>query len=247
MEVKKLRTDKLEFCDRCRVRRRGLHVTTVNRYKEAYESGQILPPLVVFNEPGTERFIVASGNHRLKAAQELGKKTLECEVHQGDEVDALRYALGTNAEHGAPRTNEDIEYAFKQLMDHPVLSEEFRTNQAKADVLRTSTRTIQRFMALWREREGGDEAAKARARERAAARTPNRIQNKPVSDWQGNAQGMTDAVEESHRGVTETLTRDTEAWDIEDEHAFAELANAWEDATERARQAFIEEKLADVD
>lgn len=246
MEVRNVHIDKLEFCDRCRVRRRGLHIPTINRYKESYEAGHILPPLVVFQEPGTERFIVADGWHRLKALQELDtKKMIECEVRDGDEVDAFEYALGCNATHGLARASEDLEYAFRQFMDHPVLSDKFRTNQEIADLMKCSTRTIMRYKALWRDNEGGDEAAKRRARERAAARTPNRIQDKPVADWSGGADGMTEAVRESHK-MSNGLTRDSEAWDIEDEHAFAELMNDWTDATKRAQQAFREEVLEDL-
>jgi hypothetical protein len=64
-----------------------------------------LPVLTVYHD-GKDYFL-ADGHHRYQAAQEAGCAEIPCEVRQGDRTTALWHALGSNADHGLPRSNED--------------------------------------------------------------------------------------------------------------------------------------------
>ncbi|KKK89186.1 hypothetical protein LCGC14_2735620, partial [marine sediment metagenome] len=59
----------LEVCDQVRVRNQKPKINSdvVQEYAEAYQLGKIDEPLDVFQEQGTERYIVADGENRLLA------------------------------------------------------------------------------------------------------------------------------------------------------------------------------------
>jgi ParB-like nuclease domain len=59
------------------------------------------PPVVVFDTE--DGLLLTDGYHRVAAAQQRGKETIDVEVHHGSREDALRYAaeLGA-AERGIP-------------------------------------------------------------------------------------------------------------------------------------------------
>ena len=80
---------------------------TIEEYQEALENGAEMPPLLVFREANSERYILADGFHRLYAMVNLGWDKVVCEVRYGRMVDALREALGANQAHGLRRTNAD--------------------------------------------------------------------------------------------------------------------------------------------
>lgn len=166
----KLRVDQLEESPRMNVRVGKKDAETVTRYAESYKSGSVLPPVVVFQEANTERYIVADGHHRIDAAKQAGLKEIEVDLREGDETAALEYALGCNSEHGLPRTHRDIKFAYRQLRENPELCDRYRTNRQRADLLRVSERTISSLEAEWRDEPGGGAQArqeKAKSRERA--------------------------------------------------------------------------------
>ena len=166
----------LETSNRVQVRRRT-DPEAVARYAEAMKAGAVFPPLVVFRERGTQRYVIADGNHRREAGLAAGLKTLEVDLRTGNEADALEYALSANTRHGLPRSRADIKNGLRLLMTSPTLKAKFRTNTERADVLCLSDRTFQRLLAEWRDEDGGDDedeietAEKERARERVT--TPN--------------------------------------------------------------------------
>ena len=163
----------IEECSRVQVRTTTSH-EAVERYREAFESGAVLPPMVVFQEPNTERYVVADGHHRLKGLKAAEIDNVDVEIKEGDETDALEYALSANSEHGLPRTKADIRNGVRLLMANAALTSKYRTHQDKSDLLRISTRTLQRYLAEWRESEGGSAAerrAKKQAQERAEKST----------------------------------------------------------------------------
>lgn len=61
----------------------------VEDYALAMESGDIFPMIVVMLIPGSKEYIVLSGNHRFKAAELRGEKTIKAYVATSDDPSAL--------------------------------------------------------------------------------------------------------------------------------------------------------------
>lgn len=100
----------------------------IDNIKEAIEKGERLPPIVLFQEHN-EKFHIADGWHRYYAHREKKTKTIEAYVHEGTKEDALKYALGANANHGLRRTNQDKRNAVLiALKSHNAI---FKTDKIK--------------------------------------------------------------------------------------------------------------------
>lgn len=153
----------LEVCDRARVRHQkpkdGSDI--VLEYAEAYECGLIIEPLDVFRERGTDRYIVADGEHRLLALRRTKIKKIDCRLHEGDEIDALDFAIQCNQKHGLRRTDRDKYHALARIKETPRLAEKYRTDSELSAKIGVSVRTIKRYMAQWRDSDGGDETVRA--------------------------------------------------------------------------------------
>jgi ParB-like chromosome segregation protein Spo0J len=113
---------------------------TIEEYQEALENGAEMPPLLVFREANSERYILADGFHRLYAMVNLGWDKVVCEVRYGRMVDALREALGANQAHGLRRTNADKRNAVQLALKDPELSK--LTQQEIADICGVTDRTV---------------------------------------------------------------------------------------------------------
>jgi hypothetical protein len=88
----------------------------VDKYAEAMEDGGAnFPPVVAFYD--RENYWLAAGYHRKAAARKNGFLVIRTEVKQGTRRDALRYSLGTNAEHGLPRSNADKLRAVRTALE----------------------------------------------------------------------------------------------------------------------------------
>ncbi len=83
----KLRVNQIEECSRIQVRQRN-DVAVVNDYAEAFIAGAEFPSIVVFQEQGTERYIVSDGHHRLRAARQAQIPSIDVELIEGDETAA---------------------------------------------------------------------------------------------------------------------------------------------------------------
>jgi len=148
--------------------------TAVREYAEAMKAGAIFPPVVAFREPGCQTFVCADGHHRIEAARAAGLDDISVSVHEGDETDALEFALQSNSQHGLRPTEQDRLAAVGRLMSCPALADKYKTNQDRADLLHVSLSTFQRLLAKWRDAKGGDHAervAKAHARDQAEKKT----------------------------------------------------------------------------
>jgi hypothetical protein len=77
----------------------------VNEYSEAAKDKAKLPPLVVFDTP--DGLLIADGFHRYYGFERQGIKKYDCDVRKGTRIDALKFALGCNSEHGYRRTHAD--------------------------------------------------------------------------------------------------------------------------------------------
>ncbi len=169
----------LEVCDRVRVRNQKPKINSdvVQEYTEAYQLGKIDEPLDVFQEQGTERYIVADGENRLLALRRAKIENCDCRLHQGDEIAALDFALGCNQAHGLRRTKADKAHAFARIMETP-LRKKYKTDTALSAKLGVSIATIARYKADWRVSKGGNRQAKREAQERAEQHT----QSEPIND-----------------------------------------------------------------
>lgn len=94
--------------------RAELNQATVAEYAEVMTAGGNLPPPTVFHD-GTDHWL-ADGFHRFFAHRKIGALTIEVEVIQGTQRDAVLYAVGANAAHGLRRTKEDRRKAVLTLL-----------------------------------------------------------------------------------------------------------------------------------
>ncbi len=115
----------------------------IDAYREDLEAGAIFPPIDVFAEKGSERYILADGFQRLFAHIHAGRDEIEVEVHEGGMHEALMYALGANTGHGARRSNADKVNAVQiALKDHAISQ---LTQQEIADICRVDRKTVNRI------------------------------------------------------------------------------------------------------
>jgi uncharacterized ParB-like nuclease family protein len=117
-----LAPDNIEATAATQVRTK-IHPETVKIYTEALENGAIMPPLDVFCEEGSERYILADGFHRHRAYVNVEAKEIECRRHIGGMLEALIFALGANETHGLRRSNGDKRLAVKMALKDPQISQ----------------------------------------------------------------------------------------------------------------------------
>ena len=91
----------------------------VAEYVEALDAGARFPPVVVFRNKGAD--VLADGFHRVLAYRKAGQNEIEADVYQGDQKDALWFALGANRAHGQRLSGDEkrraIEIAYKAWPD----------------------------------------------------------------------------------------------------------------------------------
>lgn len=120
--------------------RTQINETVVNLYTKDMEHGAVFPPLDVFAENNSERYILADGFHRLHAYLNVEATEVPCHVHKGGLHDALVFALGANETHGLRRTNADKRLAVKIALKDPTISQ--LTLREIADICRVSHTTV---------------------------------------------------------------------------------------------------------
>lgn len=97
--------------------RASMNVETVETYAELLIEGHEFPPVTVFQIDDT--YLLADGFHRFMAHQQADKKTIRCEVRQGDRRKAILFSLHANASHGLHRTNDDKRKAVGTVLADP--------------------------------------------------------------------------------------------------------------------------------
>jgi len=122
--------------------RKKLDPDVVAQYVEDIHNGAVFPPLVVFAEVNSERYILADGFQRLQAFVECDITEVKCELHDGDLHAAFRYCLGANTEHGARRTNADKIHVVEMALKDPEVSQ--MAVQEIADMCRVNRHTVRR-------------------------------------------------------------------------------------------------------
>lgn len=97
--------------------RASLSQETVAEYAAAMVDGATFPPVVVYYD-GTDHW-VADGFHRVAASKEAGFRSVEVDVRQGTQRDAILFSVGANGSHGLRRTNADKRRAVETLLRDP--------------------------------------------------------------------------------------------------------------------------------
>lgn len=168
--IVRLDVSMLETCERVRVRKNKPNENSdiVGEYAEAYECGLITDPLCVFREHGTERYIVADGEHRLLALRRAKIKQVDVVLHEGDEVAALDFAIGCNQAHGLRRSKADKYHAFARIMETPSLKDQYRTDTELSEKIGVAKRTIASYKVEWRNSETPGASNTARRAKKAA-------------------------------------------------------------------------------
>lgn len=112
----KIRLDNidLDVSIQCRA---AIDTGTVNDYAERMTEGDKFPPIIVF---GTDkRSWIGDGWHRVMAARQIDARQIDADLHPGGRINALKYALSSNALHGNRRTNADkrrcVEIALREF------------------------------------------------------------------------------------------------------------------------------------
>lgn len=90
---------------------------TIADYAEKMRAGEVFPPVTAYYD-GAEYWL-ADGFQRVMARGLTGVSTIDVDVRPGTQRDAILFACGANAEHGAPRTNADKRRAVETLLDDP--------------------------------------------------------------------------------------------------------------------------------
>lgn len=243
----------IEECERVQVRPK-VNQDIVREYAESFKSGALLPPIVVFQEKGCQRYVVADGRHRLAAAKNAGLSEIPVDLRPGDEADALQFALGCNSEHGLRRTKQDLLYAVGQLMTNKSLSDKYRTHAERSELLKISERYFQALLAQWREGSASSKAerrAQKKAIESAQKRTaptpekpPEPEQSagsKPAESKEKDFQARTKPdAEQSTPKPAEKKPRADRLTNAQS-HALTMLRNGWNKADTTVREMFLGE------
>jgi len=97
--------------------------TTIDDYARDMKNGAIFPPMVVFAEQGSQRYILADGFHRKAGYEKAGIEEVEVQLEVGGMLEALRFALAANAQNGLRRSNADKVHAVQMALKDPELSQ----------------------------------------------------------------------------------------------------------------------------
>jgi len=114
----KIAIDEIEATAATQVRVR-IDPGVIDEYAEDMGNGAIFPPMIVFAEQGSERYILADGFHRLAAFKKSGITKAEVQVLEGGLREALKYALKANAQNGLRRTRADKNHAVDMALKDP--------------------------------------------------------------------------------------------------------------------------------
>ncbi len=127
----------------------------VREYADEMAAGAIFPAVVVYYD-GTDYWL-GDGFHRVEAARKLERETIDAEVLNGGERDAILRGVGSNASHGLRRTQADKRRAVERLLR----DEEWGkwSNRKIAEVARVDHKTV---AAVRRDLLGGEFPTSAR-------------------------------------------------------------------------------------
>ncbi|MBN2319869.1 MAG: ParB N-terminal domain-containing protein [Acidobacteria bacterium] len=99
--------------------RKCLNEEAIDDYAAAMQSGEEFPPVVVLIK-GNAYYLI-DGFHRFHAAKKAGLEKISAEIREGDNRQAILFAVGANTAHGLRLTNEDKRRAVSMLLKDPEL------------------------------------------------------------------------------------------------------------------------------
>ena len=111
---------------------------TVREYADDMAAGAVFPPVEVYYDGSI--YWLAEGYHRVAAARLLERETIDAEVLDGGERDAILRGIGSNASHGLRRSQADKRQAVERL----IRDEEWGkwSNRKIAEVARVDHKTV---------------------------------------------------------------------------------------------------------
>jgi len=121
--------------------RAKMNEAAIDDFAEALKAGDALPPVTLFFDRSD--YWLADGFHRVAAAEMVGLDSVDADVREGGQREALLYAVGANADHGLRRTNEDKRRAVRKLLGDPEWGRWPASKMAR--VCRVSDRFVQRL------------------------------------------------------------------------------------------------------
>ncbi len=86
----------------------------VREYADDMAAGATFEPVVVYHDGSI--YWLADGYHRVDAARKIQRETIDAEVRDGDERQAILHGIGSNASHGLRRTQADKRRAIERLL-----------------------------------------------------------------------------------------------------------------------------------
>ena len=130
----------------------ALSADTVEDYADAMRGKAKFPPVTVFADADSDTLWLADGFHRVEAMLRRGDKRVKADVRAGTYADALKFALGANANHGLRRTNADKRHAVEMAWTHrrelwPRADNADPSAAVLADACGISLATVNRFLA----------------------------------------------------------------------------------------------------
>lgn len=87
----------------------------VSEYAESVKGGTEFPPIVVFWDGVS--YWLGDGFHRVHAFRTAGRASINADVREGTQRDAILFSVGANTNHGLRRTNADKRKAVETLLN----------------------------------------------------------------------------------------------------------------------------------
>lgn len=98
--------------------RAELNQSHIEELAELIREGRIFKDPVTIFYDGTHYWL-ADGFHRVNAAKLAGLSSIDADIRQGTQEDAIVFSCGANSTHGLRRTKGDIRRAIKRLIELP--------------------------------------------------------------------------------------------------------------------------------
>lgn len=122
----------------------------VEDYADAMKRGEKFPPVIVYTD-GVKNYL-ADGFHRVMAASQAGKTSIEADVKEGTFAEAKRFAASANAKNGLRMTNAMKRNCLLSVMDdRAILWGEgvFPSAEILAETCGCGTTMAQEFLTEW--------------------------------------------------------------------------------------------------